>query len=74
MAQILYFGRLADEVGCAAETVQLADGFTVGELRARHPALAGATVKAAVNRVLADDSAALSEDDELAFLPPVSGG
>ena len=61
MAEILCFGRLADEVGCAAETVPLMkDIATVGALRARHPALAGGSVKAVVNRVLADDFAALS--------------
>ena len=37
-------------------------------------ALAATSVQAAVNKVLARGDVALSPDDEVAFMPPMSGG
>lgn len=56
-----------------------ADATTVGELRAqlvaRYPQLAALrSLFIAVNLEYADDNARLSTTDEIALIPPVSGG
>jgi len=43
-------------------------------LRARHPELAGATYRIAVNRRYAGPDDAVAPGDEVALIPPVSGG
>lgn len=45
-----------------------------GLLGKRWPELNDPSVRLAVNRVLVHDNAGLSPDDEIAFLPPMSGG
>lgn len=66
---------MAEAVGRAAEDVQLGvDVSCAGDLRRRHAALLGDEVKIAVNRTLSSDEAVVGDDDEIAFLPPVSGG
>ena len=80
MAQRLVFlGRLDDAAGAAEREV--APAATLAEvLAALDPllaeALCAANVRLAVNGVLVADRAAvaLADGDELAFLPPVSGG
>ena len=77
---VLLFGSLREAVGAKELSVALADGASVAELRAllveTHPACAalGARLRVAVNRRFAPDGAALADGDEVAFLPPVSGG
>ena len=77
-----YFASIREALG-ASETLDVADGMTVGELRdlliakggahatalARHRAL-----HSALNQVLCDEAAAVPEGAELAFFPPVTGG
>lgn len=79
MAQLLYLGRLAEVMGCAGETLSIGpDLRTAGELLRslgeRQPALCQPTVKIAINRTLANDDQRILDSDEIAFLPPVSGG
>ena len=75
MAPLLYFGRLAEAVGCSAEDVRLdPDICTAGDLRRLHPSLGASNVKIVVNHELARDDSAVGDEDEIAFLPPVSGG
>lgn len=78
--RVLFFGRLKDIVGRAEDEAELAEGARVEDLFARYrgqfPELArfrGAVV-AAVNQEYAQWSALLASGDEVAFLPPVSGG
>src|SRR2546425_1238611 len=77
---VLFFGQLKEIVGRAEDHVELRDGARVEEVFARygeqHPALAGfrKSVVASVNQVFADWQLPLSAGDEVAFLPPVSGG
>jgi molybdopterin converting factor small subunit len=56
----------------------LTNGLTVGQLwgrlLARHPDLNAFPPTAAVNRTYAALDTALRAGDEVAFLPPVSGG
>jgi sulfur-carrier protein len=79
--KVLMLGRLRDVAGWRERTLdalpatlsalreQLAkDDPTLGE------ALAGKGVQAAVNKALVREDVALDAGDEIAFLPPMSGG
>ena len=74
------FARLKELAGSAEFDWEAGDGSTVGDvwrgLTGRHPGLErfGASVSAAVNGEFARPNAPLSDGDEVAFLPPVSGG
>jgi sulfur-carrier protein len=78
MAKLVFLGRLEDRAGMAEMTVPA--GALSDILTTLDPALAldllGERVRMALNGELVPDNraVALSEDDELAFLPPVSGG
>jgi molybdopterin synthase sulfur carrier subunit len=84
MARILYFARLAEELGLRSEQLDLAtDCATVAELvqvlRARGEPFAsvfdGETqVLVAINQEMSEATAAISNIDEIAFFPPVTGG
>ena len=76
--RLLYFASLADRAGCAAETIASeaidARGLYAA-LRARHGfALPPERLRVAVNGAFASWDHALADGDEVAFLPPVSGG
>jgi molybdopterin converting factor subunit 1 len=77
---VLLFARLRDLAGTEATTEEIREPATVRDvwcaLERRYPALApyGATVSAAVNAEYARPDAAVRAGDEVAFLPPVSGG
>src|SRR5882672_3416312 len=78
--RVLFFGRLKDIVGKSEESAELSDGARVEDLFARYgrrfPELAQfrPSVVASVNQEFAEWRAPLSAGDEIAFLPPVSGG
>src|SRR6267142_2512608 len=78
--RVLFFGRLKDIVGKSEESAELSDGARVEDLFERYgrsfPELAGfrASVVASVNQEFAEWRAPLAAGDEVAFLPPVSGG
>jgi molybdopterin converting factor subunit 1 len=79
MATILFFGRLQDAMGTRTLAVTLPDGIRDTEsLRAwlgrEHPALRDDSVRIAVNAKLSPGNAPLADGDEIAFLPPMSGG
>jgi sulfur-carrier protein len=79
MATILFFGRLQDAVGTRALKATLPAGVRDTEsLRAwlgrDHPALREVSIRIAVNAELRPGNAPLAEGDEIAFLPPMSGG
>ena len=78
--RILFFGALRDLAGRASETIDLPSGATVADVL-RHYERAIALPKAvltslatSVNQQYALASAKLNENDEVALLPPVSGG
>ena len=78
--KVRYFGPLRDVAGAEREEVELAAGSDTGlllqTLISRHPKLddyAG-ELKMAVNREIARRPTPLAEGDEVALLPPVSGG
>lgn len=81
---IRYFAAVRERLG-AEESIALADtpARTVGELHAwllsRSPAHAQALdpergLRTACNQALCDADQPLSEGDEIAFFPPVTGG
>ena len=78
--KVLFFGRLKDIVGLAEDSVELSDGAPIEELFAHygasHPELARfrASLVASRNQEFAAWSTPLHSGDEVAFLPPVSGG
>ena len=78
--KVLFFGRLKEVVGRAEDSVDLPDGAPIETLFSRygasHPELARfrASLVASRNQEFAAWSTPLHSGDEVAFLPPVSGG
>lgn len=78
--RVLFFAVLRDIAGSDERSMEIAEGATprsVWErLRQDHPRLAAweAPPMVAVNQEYADPSVQLRPGDELAFIPPVSGG
>ena len=85
--RVLTFGVLRERLGGPEETVELEEGATVGELieilrgRASNTSRSSAvdeglwrSLAVAVNREYTSQAVVLCEGDEVALLPPVSGG
>ena len=74
------FARLREIAGTSEWPCEVAAGASVADVwravSAAHPGLSefGAAVSAALNEDFAPMSAAVSDGDAVAFLPPVSGG
>jgi len=73
------FARLREQAGAESETLELPAGSTLSDvyeaLRLEHPALpARVSVRAALNQEFSDWTAEVADGDEVAFIPPVSGG
>ncbi len=77
---VLFFGRLKEFTGHAQVSIEFVDAATIEQLfalyAARHPELAEyrSSVVAARNQEFAAWDTPLRSGDEVAFLPPVSGG
>lgn len=76
---MLLFAGLAEELGCSKLVLEgPALPTSVGELSARlgqeWPTLATRPFRVAVNRNYVDDGHPVRAADELALIPPVSGG
>lgn len=81
LIQVLYFGILKDSLGREREPLEVADGGTAGDavrlLRERASNGSDAvwnSLAVAVNREYAGLTTVLRDGDEVALLPPVSGG
>ena len=78
--RVLFFGQLKEITGVAQEETDLSDGARVEDLFERYgrrfPKLADfrASIAASVNQEYAPWRSPLTNGDEVAFLPPVSGG
>jgi sulfur-carrier protein len=77
---IRYFAGHRDITGKAEERLDLAPGTTLGELWeqlvGRYPRLGGYSGRLlqAINQEFASSASELHDGDEVAFIPPVSGG
>jgi len=84
MVKVLYFARLREDLGKAAEEISLpGDVTTVAALRAHLTARGGTwqsalgqgkAVRVAVNQEMAEPGTPVHAGDEVAFFPPVTGG
>jgi molybdopterin converting factor subunit 1 len=80
LVRVRFFASLRERAHRSEAVWGLAAGATVADLWASictaHPQLAevGASVAFAVNREYVDRGHRLREDDEVALIPPVSGG
>ena len=84
MITLLYFARLRETLGVAAENLPLPEGtHTVEGVRALLAARGGAwgvelaagrAFRAAVNQDIASADTLVKAGDEVAFFPPVTGG
>lgn len=83
MARLLFFGKLADSAASREADWPLgSDTRTVAELieaiaekdAALGEALSAPSVRCAVNEAIVERDAPIADGDEIAFLPPVSGG
>jgi molybdopterin synthase catalytic subunit len=78
--RVLFFGQLKEIIGTKEESVELSEGARLEDLFERYgrrfPKFADfrPSIAASVNQEYADARAMLSDGDEVAFLPPVSGG
>jgi molybdopterin synthase sulfur carrier subunit len=80
--RIRYFASIREALG-SGETLEVPPGATVGTLRdlliargePHAAALArGKAIRCALNQAVCDETAALGDDAEVAFFPPVTGG
>jgi molybdopterin synthase sulfur carrier subunit len=78
--KVLFFGRLKDLTGHVEESLALSDAVTIEQLfalyAAKNPELAKfrPSVVASRNQEFVSWDTPLHSGDEVAFLPPVSGG
>jgi MoaE-MoaD fusion protein len=78
--RVRFFARLREQAGLEMEGLSLPVQSTVADvydaMRSLHPALEAdhKAVRGAINQEFADWTAQVSEGDEVAFIPPVSGG
>lgn len=83
MLQILYFGRLREDIGYEAETLEWEQGgntqLLLTALRQRSPRHAAALApervfRLVVNRQIVQGDALVPDGAEVGVLPPVTGG
>ena len=76
--KVLYFGVLKDLLGRGSVEMEMAEGASVADLLGRHrassPAAVWESIAVAVNQEYARGADVLKDGDEVALLPPVSGG
>ena len=79
--KIRYFASLREAIGTSQEDLET-QALTVGQVRDQLLGMGGRyqclqrdqAVRMALDQVMVDESAALLENAELAFFPPVTGG
>lgn len=82
--KVKYFALLREALGCDEEVVTVPETVkTVGDLKTwltekddthRAAFTSVKRIRAAVNGVMAQEAAVLTEGDEIAYFPPVTGG
>ncbi len=79
LVKIKLFAMCRELIGKDQITLKLKNQMTVGDIRKKilklYPVLSGRTqFVVAINYVIVDEITPISEKDEVAILPPVSGG
>ncbi len=78
--KVKFFAALRERVGASEVTKEIGEGSTVGELwealKRDYPKLVpiNTTLLYAVNRDYVSTNRVLQDEDEVVFVPPVSGG
>ena len=73
--KVKYFASLAEQLGCREQQLQLDSGATVRDVwRSANGGVIPENVLQAVNHEYVESSQRLSDGDEVAFFPPVTGG
>lgn len=81
--KIHYFASIREQLGVGEEQVELAENSTVADLIASltqaQPRFAAMiegvpSILVAVNQAIVERSCTLTDDDEVAFFPPMTGG
>src|ERR1700690_1683637 len=78
--RILFFGMLKDLAGRGSDLLSLPEHATLGDVFTHYEALIprlgklAASIAISVNQEFAGPDSKLKDGDEIAFLPPVSGG
>jgi molybdopterin converting factor subunit 1 len=76
--RVLFFAYLRERCGVREASVELPSGATVEDLwrhlLTRYERLPSDVPRFAVNRLYVDKAHPLHDNDELALIPPVSGG
>lgn len=76
--RVRYFGPLKAQTGCEEERLELPEGAAVSALLdacARlHPGIPRDSLLVAVDREFADPATPLKGNEEVALMPPLSGG
>ena len=80
MAKVKFFGSLRELVGLEEIVLDVADHRSLlGELERQlsaegYEAISAASVKIALNHEIVEPEFEIQENDEIAFLPPITGG
>ena len=82
MARLLFFGKLSAAAGGRIREFPLGKAASVSELKTAIAkadpdlgrALGQPSVRCIVNEVIIQDDTPICDHDEIAFIPPVSGG
>lgn len=80
--KVLYFASIKDKLGEESEDFEVEEGISLGSLinrvKAKNSSIASflesRSFLYAINQETADLNATLKPDDEVAILPPLSGG
>jgi molybdopterin converting factor small subunit len=70
---VRYFASLREQRGVSQEQVDLPDGLTAADVRARM-CPPGLRVAVAVDERVVDDTHVIRDGDDVALLPPLGGG
>ncbi|MCF6190518.1 MAG: molybdopterin converting factor subunit 1 [Cocleimonas sp.] len=73
---ILYFASLREKIGCGSDTLDLSESLSVAQVwqQATGQESFPNDVLVALNQEYTDADAMVSDGDEIAFFPPVTGG
>ncbi|QIZ78292.1 molybdopterin synthase sulfur carrier subunit [Ferrimonas lipolytica] len=82
MIKVLFFAQIREVIGCDKVEIEATTGLTADALRKQlvergdkwQLTLGEANVLVAVNQTLSGWETELSDGDEVAFFPPVTGG